>query len=134
MAHTEKMTIAAIPPFRFDLSAEIFADGDKQIRRYENGRFWQLIRINDKLVLAIVESVGTVNEPKLSVVLRSNSKITEHDKEKAAEIIKKYGATLTVDGEVYYAYPTPQQIAAAPLEELRGCGLSQRKAEYIKEI
>jgi DNA-3-methyladenine glycosylase II len=39
-----------------------------------------------------------------------------------------------VDREVYYAYPTPKSLAAASLEALRSCGLSQRKAEYIKEV
>ena len=201
MTSTKKITIKVLSPFRFDLSAEIFADGDKQIRKYENGRFWQVLRVNGKLILAIVESVGTVDEPKLSAELRSNMKITEDDKKKAAEvikalfnlnfdptpfyetakqdktmakitqklwglrspttqtvyealvdsiveqqislkvantlerkIIKKFGDTLTVDGEVYYEYPAPQQVAAAPVEALRQCGLSQRKAEYIKEV
>jgi len=198
---TKKITIEALPPFSFDLSAEIFADGDKQIRKYENGRFWQILRVNGKLILAIVESVGTVDEPKLSAELRSDTKMTEDDKKKAAEtikalfnldfdptpfyetakqdkimakimqklwglrspttqtvyealvdsiveqqislkvantlerkIIKKYGDTLTVDGETYYEYPTPQRIASATVEALRQCGLSQRKAEYIKEV
>lgn len=47
-----------------------------------------------------------------------------------AKIIKKFGAALHLD-EVYYEYPTPQAIASASIAELRGCGLSQRKAEYI---
>jgi DNA-3-methyladenine glycosylase II len=50
------------------------------------------------------------------------------------KIIRKFGETLTLDGTVYYEYPTPQRIAQATIEELRLSGLSQRKAEYIKEI
>ena len=201
MISAEKITIAALPPFRFDLSAEIFANGDRQFRIYEKGRFRQIIRANGKLILVTVESVGTVDKPKLSAELRSNKEITEEDKKKAEEIIKalfnldfdltpfykeieddkvmacltqklrglkspttqtvfeslvdsiveqqislkvangienklikKFGDALGLEGEVYYAYPTPQKLASAGSEELRQCGLSFRKAEYIKGV
>jgi DNA-3-methyladenine glycosylase II len=197
----EKIEIAALPPFRFDLSAELFANDDKQIRNYEKGRFWQVIRVNDKLILVTVESVGTVDNPKLSAELRSDKEITEEDKKKAEEaisilfnlnfdlapfyeevrkdkvmacltqklrglkspstqtvfealidsiveqqislkvangmekkLIKKFGDALGVEGEVYYAYPTPQKLASVSSEELRQCGLSFRKVEYIKSV
>jgi DNA-3-methyladenine glycosylase II len=197
----EKITIAALSPFRFDLSAEIFANGNKQIRSYEKGRFWQVMRVNDKLILAAVESVGTIDKPKLSAGLRSDKKLTQEDKKKAEEaisvlfnlnfdlapfykevkkdkvmacltqklrglkspttqtvfealvdsiveqqislkvangmenkLIKKFGDALSLEGEVYYAYPTPQKLAFASNEELRQCGLSFRKAEYIKGV
>ena len=44
MIYTEKISVAALPPFRFDISSEIFANGDKQIRSYVKGLFWQVIR------------------------------------------------------------------------------------------
>jgi len=50
------------------------------------------------------------------------------------KLTKKFGDTLTVEGEVYYAYPTPQKLAFVGIEEIRQCGLSQRKAEYINGI
>ncbi len=201
MIYTEKQTIAALPPFRFDLSAEIFANGDRRIRNYENGRFWQVIRVNGKLILAIIEAAGTVDKPKVSVELRSNSAIAAEDKRKAEEtvkslfsldldlkpfyetvknnkimahltrelwglkssttqtvfealvdsiveqqislkvanviecrITKKFGGILNLEGNTYYAYPTPQNLASASIEEIRQCGLSLRKAEYIKEV
>jgi DNA-3-methyladenine glycosylase II len=31
-------------------------------------------------------------------------------------------------------YPTPQQLASVSIEEFRQCGLSYRKARYIKEV
>ncbi len=199
MIYTEKLTLAALPPFRFDLSSEIFANGDKQIRSYEKGRFWQVIRINGKLVLAVVESIGTVGEPKVAVELKSDTAITNEDTKKAEDmvtalfsldydlkpfyetaktdkimahltrelwglknpttptvfealvdsiveqqislkvansleirIIKKFGESLDLEGAVYFAYPTPQQLASVSIEEFRQCGLSFRKGEYIK--
>jgi DNA-3-methyladenine glycosylase II len=198
---TEKSTIAALPPFRFDFSAEIFASGDRQIRNYEDGKFWQVIRVNGKLMLATVESAGTVDKPTVSIELKSNNAVTEEDKQTAEKtitalfsldfdlkpfyeevksdekmarltrklwglkspttptvfealvdsiveqqislkvangierrLIKKFGDALNLDVGVYYAYPTPQRLAYTDAGELRQCGLSLRKAEYIKEV
>jgi len=196
-----KLTIKMVPPFDFQLTAKIFSDGDKQISRYENGKHWQVIRVNSKLILVTIKSSGTVDDPKLLVELKSNVEISNDDKEKAKEIIsslfnsnldlelfyeevkndeilsklaqklrglkgpstatvfealvcsiaeqqislnvahsleknliKTFGDALEIDDDVYYAFPTPQRLASATLEHLRKCGLSLRKAEYIKDV
>ncbi len=49
-------------------------------------------------------------------------------------IIKKFGSTLNINGHVYYAFPTPKQLNNASFDELRECGLTLRKTEYIKSI
>ncbi len=201
MSAIKKSTLEAVAPFHFGLSAEIFSNGDRQIRKYENDRFWQLLRVNDKLILATVASAGSVNEPKLHAEFKSATALTSDDTEKAEEAItamfnlnfdlapfyeetktdetmtsmaqklwglkspttqtvfealidsiveqqialkvanrietkltKRFGGALTVEGEVYYVHPTPQKLASASVEEIRQCGLSQRKAEYIKGI
>ena len=201
MSANKKITLVAVPPFHFGLSAEIFSNGDKQIHKYEKNSFWQIIRANGKLIFVTVESVGTVDKPKLSAELKSNEELTHDDEEKAEEaisvlfslnfdlapfyeqvkddkimacltqklwglkspttqtafealidsiveqqislkvansienkLIKKFGDALNLEGKVYYVYPTPQKLASVGIEELRQCGLSQRKAEYIKGI
>ena len=188
-------------PFRFDLSAEIFSNGDKQIRKYEKNSFWQIIRANGKLILATVKSEGTIDQPKLSAELKSDKTLTQDDAKKAQETIsvlfslnfnlapfykdvktddtmtrvtqklwglkspttqtafealidsiveqqislkvansieskltKRFGDNLSVEGEVYYTYPTPQKLASVDIDAIRQCGLSQRKAEYIQGI
>lgn len=195
----EKLFRSVPPPFSFDLSAQIFRNGDPEIRHFENNRFWQVIRIGDKLALASLESADNVEKPRLEVELRSTRELTEEDKEAAAEtitrifnldfdlsefyneirkdetmsalarrlcglrspttqfafealvdsiveqqislkvanvferrIVKKWGDALTLDEETYYAYPTPQSLAAATQQELRAVGLSERKAEYVR--
>lgn len=195
------LILKAVPPFDFDLSARIFSDGDKSIRRYEDGRFWQVIKTDGKLVLIVVESLGSVEDPKLSITLRSDEEVSGREKARVKEIIRwlfdlnhdlkpfyehavndrvmarltqelrglKSPATVTVfealfdsiveqqislhvahglernviksfgdrlkwGSEVYYAYPTPQNLASATVGELRKCGLSQRKAEYIQNV
>ena len=46
-------------------------------------------------------------------------------------LVKKFGETLTFDGETFFVYPTPQNIARVSIGELQGCGLSKQKALYI---
>jgi DNA-3-methyladenine glycosylase II len=193
-----KLTLNPAPPFDFDLSARIFSKDDKQIRRYEDGKYWQVIRVNDKLILSTMSTLGTVDKPRLLVELEPNEEISDEDEKTAREtvsslfnmnmdlksfceevgndrimsgltrklrglrsptaetvfealissiteqqislnvalniqrrIIKAFGDTLEIQGKRYYAFPTPQKLASSTTEELRNCGLSLRKAEYI---
>jgi DNA-3-methyladenine glycosylase II len=196
-----KLILKAVPPFDFDLSAQIFSNGDKRIRSYEDGKFWQVIKTDGKLILIVVKSLGSVDDPKLSVTLRSNEEVSGREKARVKEIIfwlldlnydlkpfygyaindrvmarltqelrglkspatvtvfealfdsiveqqislhvahgletnviKSFGNKLKLGNEVYYTYPTPQNLASATVAELRKCGLSQRKAEYIQNV
>jgi DNA-3-methyladenine glycosylase II len=49
-------------------------------------------------------------------------------------VTKTFGNILKVDDKVYYAFPKPEKIASATVEQLRECGLSYKKAEYIRDI
>lgn len=49
-------------------------------------------------------------------------------------MIETYGPRLTVDGFTHYAFPRPQAIAEATVEELRALKLSWRKAEYLQGV
>ena len=42
-------------------------------------------------------------------------------------MIDTYGPSLVVDGETHFAFPRPESLAAASIEELRNLKLSQRK-------
>ena len=195
------ITIKPVPPFDFNLSATIFATGDPQVRTYESGTFWQVLRVDSRLVLVIVTASGTVEHPELSVALQSNDELFPGDVDRVEAtiaslfnvpfdltafykdvhadavlavlterlsglkspttptvfdalvdsiieqqialtvahslertVIKTFGDVLELDETVYYAYPTPQNIAAGTVEQLRACGLSMRKAEYIHGI
>jgi DNA-3-methyladenine glycosylase II len=81
------ITVNPIPPFDFKLSATVFSDGDPQIRKYEKGKFWQVIRVNTKLFLTTITTRGTVDEPRLRVKLESDQKISDSDEEKTEEIV-----------------------------------------------
>lgn len=189
------------PPFDFQLTAGFFSYDDEQIRKFDNGKFWQIIRIKDKLVLLEIESLGSVDKPQLSVTLKSDENLTKSDEKIANGIIKsifnldldltkfynsirndkilsklaqklrglkgpnnstvfegvvcsiieqqislivafniqkrftkKFGDILRIGKNKYYAFPTPDKLSNKDLELYRACGLSQRKAEYIKDI
>jgi len=48
-----------------------------------------------------------------------------------ARLVEAYGPKTAIGGLEYYGFPEPAVLARAGLEELRGLGLSRRKAEYI---
>lgn len=81
------LTVKPVSPFDFDSGANIFSEGDRQIHKYENGKYWQVIRANNKLILGIIQALGTVDEPELLIELKSNEEISNKDKIKAKEII-----------------------------------------------
>ena len=195
------MVIKPTPPFDFDLSARIFSDGDRQIRKYEDWKYWQVLRVKDKLILVIAKATGTIDEPELSVELKSDREISDEDGKTAVRIIcslfdlkldlkpfyegvkrdeimlklahrlrglksgttstvfealicsiteqqislkvafamekkliKTFGDVLKVNNEIYYAFPRPQKLASTTIEQLRKCGLSSKKSEYILDI
>jgi DNA-3-methyladenine glycosylase II len=119
MTIAEEIEITALPPFRFALSCEIFANGDKQIRNYEKGRFWQVIRVNGKLVLAVVESSSTVDEPKVAVELKSDTAITNEDTKKAEDMVTAL-FSLDYDLKPFYETVKDDKIMAHLTRELWG--------------
>ena len=200
MTFTKTFTIGAFAPLNFDLTAQIFRNGDKQIRTYRDGVFSQVLKLNGQLALVKVTSIGTVEKPELAVELKATNPLTLKDKRKAQEtvkfmfnvdfdlslfyeeieddrvmsqiakllyglknpttptvfealvdsiieqqisiivaigleekLVKKLGERLTVDGETYFAFPTPQTLASSSVEEIQQVGLTRRKAEYIQE-
>jgi len=88
MAFTETFIVEASAPFDFDLSAQIFSNGDTQIRSYRNGLFYQVLKINGNLVLAKLTSKGTVQQPRISVELKSNKPITPKDIQTAEKNVR----------------------------------------------
>jgi DNA-3-methyladenine glycosylase II len=108
-----------VPPFDFDLTARIFSHGDKQIQAYSNGEYSRVLRIGDKLLLASVRSMGTVNEPKLLVKLRSNIEISSED----ATAVKKLISTIfdvRLDLKPFYQAVASDKIMSKIVKKLNG--------------
>ena len=51
-----------------------------------------------------------------------------------ANLVENYGDKTEFCGEYAYDFPSPKTIADLTVSELRKCGLSLKKAEYIKEF
>ena len=51
-----------------------------------------------------------------------------------ANLVEKFGSKFSFMNEYAYDFPSPTKLASASLQQLRKCGLSRRKAEYIKEF
>jgi DNA-3-methyladenine glycosylase II len=49
-------------------------------------------------------------------------------------IVTRFGEHIEAEERDYYNFPTPKRLTETTLEEIRQCGLSWRKAEYIKGI
>jgi DNA-3-methyladenine glycosylase II len=49
-------------------------------------------------------------------------------------VIKNFGSSIDLYGQKYYSYPQPEDLAHLDLQKLRDCGLSFRKAEYIRDL
>ena len=64
-----------------------------------------------------------------SIIEQQISLAAAHSIEK--RVTRTFGDTLEWEGREYYAFPSPGRLADASPEELRACGLSLKKAEYI---
>jgi DNA-3-methyladenine glycosylase II len=64
-------TIKPVAPFNFDLTTgyHTYIRGRYGTDSFEDGVYWRLLDLGDKLVLASVRSVGSVAEPQLAVEL-----------------------------------------------------------------
>ncbi|MDD1679288.1 MAG: hypothetical protein LUO93_08940 [Methanomicrobiales archaeon] len=49
-------------------------------------------------------------------------------------LIQAFGERLSLGGENFFVFPTPERLARTTEEELRDCGLSRNKASYIIRI
>jgi len=198
MAFTETFELQPLAPFSLELSAQIFTGLNPAVRCFTDGIYSQVLNVNGSLVLATITSTGTVENPKLQVIVASNQPITAQTKQSAKEAIEyifnlnlnlktiynqaqndpvmhkitqqlagfkypttptafeslvdsiveqqisikiartiqerlaqKFSEKIEIDGAYYYAFPSPQNLTDASISDIRTCGLSQRKAEYI---
>ncbi len=49
-------------------------------------------------------------------------------------LTEAFGDALVVGDKTYFAFPRPERLAEATIEQLRSCGLSQRKAVYVRDV
>jgi DNA-3-methyladenine glycosylase II len=118
-----------ISPFDFDLTARIFLRGDKQIQAYSDGEYFRVLRMGDKLLLASVRSVGTVDDPKLLVKLGSNNEISKDDVTTAKKLISEI-FDVTLDLGPFYQTVASDKIMAKIVRKLNGLKICSTPTAY----
>ncbi len=106
----------------------------------ELSEFYSLAR-KDSLLNRVVKSLCGLRSPTTptifealvdSIIEQQISLVVATSIER--KMIKRFGEAVEFDGTVFYAYPTPNALSQATIDDLTKCGLSQRKAQYIKDI
>ena len=106
-------------PFNFELSAFIFSDGDPQIQKYENGIYWQVINLNEHLFLIKVQSLGSVDEPELSVNINPDNELNKGDIELIrAKVISIFN--LDYNLKEFYDYMKNENVMSKLVLKLKG--------------
>jgi DNA-3-methyladenine glycosylase II len=84
-------------PFDFPLSAHILSDGDPHIAKYDGNVYRQVVRVGSRLVLAMVDVIGSVDAPQLRAAFTSDRSLSESDVTVALEVISSvFNAHLDV--------------------------------------
>ena len=93
---------------------------------------------NDEILAKAIkygEGIRILNQEKfetlISFIISANNNIPRI-KKSVEKISEKYGKKIEYKGETYFAFPSPEELGKATLEELRECGVGFRD-KYIKE-
>jgi DNA-3-methyladenine glycosylase II len=96
---------------------------------------------NDPVMAALAMRLRGLKPPRTATVFEAlvDSIIEQQISLSAAHsierrVVRTFGDILELEGIQYFAFPSPERLADAALEELRACGLSGKKAEYITGI
>ena len=189
-------------PFDFELTAgyHTYFRGSYGTDTLEDNAYRRLLDLGDKLALASVRPVGSIQDPELAVEVRGEGLSADDAADATRQVawllgtdqklepfyaavqedpvmsniagqlyglhlphtasvfealvlailgqqlatnvariirtlmIETYGQCRSFDGEEHYAFPRPETLATATVEELRQLKLSLRKAEYVQGI
>jgi len=123
--HLKKVRETVINLFNLDLDLTQFY---KEINR-------------DEIMSKLIEQLRGLKSPTTQTVFEALiSSITEQQISLAAafsvqkRMIKTFGDIVKINKSVYYAFPAPETLASATIGQLRMCGLTTRKAEYIRDV
>ena len=96
-----------------------FMDSDSILREIKNHQYG----LKPSYISTVYEGIVTaIIQQQISLRIASHM---------ACLLIQKFGEHIEADGKDFWDFPSPQRLSQAKVEELRSCGLSGRKAEYI---
>ncbi len=99
--------------------------------------FYEAVK-GDRVMSALTSRLRGLRSPATQTIFEAliDSIIEQQISLKAAwslqrRVIETFGDVLRINDKAYYAFPRPDALAEATVGELRNCGLSMRKAEYV---
>lgn len=92
-----------------------------------------LARINSALFGLKMPSSETVFEALVTSIIEQQIS-TPVARKIEARLVKRFGEEVKAAGTIYHAYPRPEDLADADPAEIRACGISSRKGEYILSV
>ena len=102
--------------------------------------FYEAVK-GDRVMAKITQRLRGLRNPSTATVFEAlvDSIVEQQISLKVAwslerRLIETFGDKLPLGDKTYYAFPEPERLARATIEELRGCGLSTRKSEYIRDL
>lgn len=118
----DKRTLTLEPraPYNFALTMEYLASfqGGTRVDLFEDGRFQRLFELNGKLLLAQVESTGTVERPRLEVTVQGDH-LTDEDGAAVARVVEwMVGGDTSLDE--FYAVAAQDPVVGPVVERLYG--------------
>ncbi len=100
--------------------------------------FYEAVK-GDEVMSALTERLRGLRSPTTATVFEAliDSIIEQQISLKVAwslqrRVIEAFGDILRIDDKAYYAFLSPEALSSATIEQLRSCGLSMRKAEYVR--
>jgi len=108
-----------LPPFDFERSARLAAGGDPKVRRYQDGRLWQVLRLGPHLALAMLHADGSVHSPRLYVELRSVGRLGVAELGRARELVTRL-LRLDLDLGPFQATALGDPVMASLVHRLPG--------------
>jgi DNA-3-methyladenine glycosylase II len=101
-----------------------FMDRDSVLKKIK-GKLYGFGRASSMSATVFEGVIKAIIQQQIS--LRAAASIT-------ANLVKKYGEKMKFRQEYIYEFPNTEKLANLSLNELRECGLSRKKAEYVKEF
>jgi DNA-3-methyladenine glycosylase II len=102
--------------------------------------FYEFVK-HDRIMAQITKRLWGLRSPSTATVFEAliDSVIEQQISLKAAwsmqrRLVEALGDALVWKNREYLAFPKPEKLAASSIEQLRACGLSSRKAEYVQGI
>ena len=113
------LRLSAVSPFDFNLSTRIFSGSDESTGGYKSGRFTQVLRVGDRLVLAVISSVGTIDEPSLLVEVLPDRRISSKGEETIRSRVSLM-FNLNLHLAPFYEHVKGDKVLATFTRRLRG--------------